>query len=600
MPAGMDDQAARMWLADHLAESNSAQMADIAARLPTVPDLNDKAWHALFSCWFEKDPAAAWASAFAKGEHRDIALEEWAALDPASARAAFDKPTEHDLAVLLGGAFRKEPAAAFSLMDEILARQDLTDAEDFASMIPWDSGLADLASIDPERTAAWVKRFPEGSRTGEMLWGRWKHDGTAAAKWLGEQPNPQANLADLAVFLSRNGDRYLPGLMDFIAASYPASGDRNRDLAKIFEGLAERDPDFASKEAARVIPDQRIRAQVIGDIARALARTDFAKAWSLLDGFTSEGRSPWSALPSVEFAPGVNAGERRSIYRRGTTGTTSPTWVKARLLDDLMETNQTEAVRLMEGLPPADFAVIGKFAFETWLCQESEQAIRWLAVKMGDQGNFEDIRQSLQEFLDSERPLEFFAPLIHSLPAGTVRTALATQEAGRMAESDPAAALAFARDVSTAEEPVSAVYIAWAADDPEAALDCLTGDTTAPAAAWAAVTEQAFAKNPDAAADAIETLPNGPARDAAISSIVKTTLGSDPVQTGAWALSLGDAAMRQAAVESFIDAVASDLRLARDVATMEAMKRHLQEASHLSEAERRHWLDRIDRELTPP
>ena len=263
-------------------------------------------------------------------------------------------------------------------------------------------------------------------------------------------------------------------------------------------------------------------------------------------------------------------------------------WMKA--------TDKEEAIRLMDRIPAQDISTVADDAFGLWAYRDYEEAVRWLAGKLGEQGDFGEVEDMVNDAANMEVQL----PLLRSLPEGTVRNALAAKVAAEMAEADPLAALDFAHEAGTSDEVVARVYDAWSENDPVAALNHLAGDADAPAEAWEEVTEEAFKKDPEIAAQAIETLSNSPARDTAIRSMVKSMVEDDPLQAGAWALALGDPDKRKAAIEEVFGKVSMDLRLARDPATAEELRQQLNDAADLPEAERQHWSDRIDREFTGP
>jgi hypothetical protein len=607
MPAGLEPDAIRFWLADHLIDATPGQMKDIAGRILSVPDINPRTWRGLFSCWFEKDAAPAWAFASVKPDLRPLALEEWAALDPAAARAAIDSASQDDWRALVGGAVRKDVEETFRLLDKALA-----DGIDVKSLYQKGLGLenrhlAELASRDPEAATVWVERLGIASKdiAAALLWGRLRKDPAAAREWLNQQEDRVEILKDLASVAART-DSYVPSVVDFIAEFMPPGNAKIEAFQALLSGLAWRDPEFAAKEAARVIPDPSVRADMIAGIASRIADTDFNKAWSLLESLgPAVQSSPRTSIPGVELQAGSDSGAvgPPSHYLSGFFGPQrdTPANVKDFLLLRLIESDKDEAIRLMEGIPAAQLLEEGNSAILLWMEHSPGEAVRWLAGKLGteDGARSREAWNQIESELRGFNPLER-AALIKTLPPGSVRTALVTQRAVGMVEDDPLAALEYARETDTAEQPVVRTYLVWARSDPSMALKHLSEDPDAPVEAWSAVTGSAIDDFPDEITHALLTLPISAGRDAAIAKILEWPDDVDPVKTGALALALGDAGKRKHAFEMTLSRIGLDQHLARDPATAETLRNQLEEAAHLPEAERKQLLERINLEFTTP
>jgi hypothetical protein len=604
MPAGMDDLETRIWLSEHLLDAGSERLKEIATRLAATPDLEERAWEGLFSRWFEMDPAAAWAFAAGNQDLRPLALEEWAALDPDAARKAFDSPSLDDLAAVVRGALRRDVVRAFQLIDEGLAANPGTESAFLLRFSVEGGHLAEWASLNPEAAAAWAERTQIHFMQGALLWGRWKNDPAAAKAWLSQQERPDRHLSELA-FFAGDSDHYQSALMDFLADALPAGNNRMEIIQQILEGLAYRDPDFAAKEAARVIPDEAMRAEAIGKIASLVAKTDFAKAWSLLETLDPSVQGIQRVqIPAIEIRAGSEADRAPPPFQYGwhltsMRGLESPAEARRELLERLMETDKQEAIRLMEGLPSRSFSHSGSYAFWTWADRDYQEAVRWLAGKLGGEGGDEGIEE-ISDLVDRSASPDEISTLIDSLPPGTVRSALATLRVDELANTDPLAALQLAREASTAGEPVTRAYATWSSSDPVAALEHLAEDSAAPAEAWEVVVEDAFKKAPETTAQTIEALPDGPVRDVAISTVLESMGNSDPLEASAWALALGDTDKRKAAIEEVLGHLTRDLRLVRDPATADELRQQVEDAADLPDAERQRWLERIDFEFSGP
>ena len=191
--------------------------------------------------------------------------------------------------------------------------------------------------------------------------------------------------------------------------------------------------------------------------------------------------------------------------------------------------------------------------------------------------------------------------LIGELPDGTVRSALALQAAVDLAESDPLAALRFARDSSTAPEVIEEVYQTWAGNDARAAVEQLAADSEAPASVWARIAEDALKEAPEEFVREVAELSNDAAHDSAAAKIVEySNRFENPLPAAEWALAIRGEAGRQAAMEEVLQRLGGDLRLAQDSETTESLRDLISTSPHIPEPEKTRWLDRIDLEFTSP
>ncbi|MEK7952606.1 hypothetical protein [Luteolibacter soli] len=601
MPEGMDDLATRIWLADHLTDSNSTQLADIATRLTKVPELDDKAWHGLFSCWFEKDPSAAWAFASTEGAQRNIALEEWAAFDTTAARAALASPSATEWTALVNGALQKDMAKAFLFLEEALAAGATVDVITAGHFQNETNRFAEFASQDPDAAEAWLKRFGLYALRGQLLWGRWMYDPASVQKWLAAQENPAGCLDGLSHFIQGHHEHYRPALMDLIADAYPVGNARNSSIQLILESLAFHDPDFAAKEAARVIPDATMRAESLGRIASVAAFTDFTKAWAILgavDPATEKKGLQRLILPHLEVRPGSETGDPHALSNYSDAIRNfeflSPAGIKSQLLAGLMDTDAAEAIHHLDIIPARNFWHSGRGAFESWAGQDPDTAIPWLARKLG---HADDIVEAVSLLPRDWPDTEALPDLIATLPEGSVRDVLVGRAVEKLVKTDPLAALDYARSASQSAEPVTDIYHNWASADSQAALMHLATDASATPADWEAVCGKAFSDDPGATAEAIAVQAEGSAREAAIRSIVTATADTDPLQAAPWAAALHDPDMRRHSLETVFNALGMDLRLAHDPKTLESLQEIV---ATLPPGEQEHWQERINREFATP
>jgi hypothetical protein len=609
-PEKPEDLDVRIWLAGVLAEADSPELAEIAEKLSTVPELDDKAWHGLFSCWFGKDPAAAWIFADGNDHLRRIALEEWASLDPAAARAALETVALTDWPILIRGAVRKDAATAFKLLEEALAAGVEMDFE--VSPPLHEFGLepihfAELAARDPRSAVAWAERFPRADLLGATLAGWHEANPTDALAWLQSRPDRDDILFNLADNLD-NSVPYRPALADLLVDGLPAGNRRLEALREVLQYLAYVDPDLAAKEAARLLPNPELRAEAIGKIASIVAESDFDKAWAILDQLDpSVQKIRRVDLPPVELVDGKDSRDLNaySSYEWNLTsmrGLVSPAEIRSELLGSLIDVDKDAAIRVMDRLAADDLFQIADQAFHTWLFSEPEEAVRWLALKLGKDCELERAEDFMfpNAYYDWKDPA-VLRDLIQELPKGPVRSVLALQAAEDLAESDPLEALRFARDSSTAPEVVEEVYDTWAENDLRAALEHLAADPEAPPTAWTRIAGDALKESPEEFARKVADLSDDAAHDGAAAKIVEfSNRHDDPLPAADWALAIRGERERQAAMEVVLDRFGGDLRLARDADTAESLRDLISTSAHLPETEKALWLKRVELEFTSP
>ncbi len=440
-PDQPDDLEVRIWLASALVEADSNRLGEIAARLAEIPELDEKAWHGLFSCWFEQDPAAAWAFVGERGTLRRIALEEWAALDPAAARAALESPSAGQWLRLVRGAARTDVVVAFHFLGEALGAGLEIDFDSSVPLYPLGMEplqLAELARTDPLLAVEWAERFKQSSLLGAVLSGWHEHDPAEALAWLEQRPDRDRILFDLADYLDDIDVPYRPALADLLLNSLPPGNDRLEALQQVLESLGRVDPELAAKEAARVFPDPELRAEAIGKIASIVAETDFDKAWRILDQLDPSVQGIRRVdLPAIEVIDGerTRSVTAFSSYEWDLTsmrGLVSPAEVRSDLLQSLLDVDKEAAIRLMEKIPAEDFAGVGEDAFDTWQARDPEAPPSVWARIAGD---------ALQE------APEEFARVVGDLPDGAARDAAARKVVELASRSDdplPAAGWALA------------------------------------------------------------------------------------------------------------------------------------------------------------
>ncbi len=599
-----DDVDFRIWLAGALVDADTARLKEIATSL--VGNGEKKVWAAVFLRWFRVSPHDAWGFALDRpegnsaAEIRLAALEQWAAIDPAAARAAVESPDKQEFDALVRGTKRVDIEAAFQLLGEVMKSQGVFGEESLPYLEGFGITVEDFAALglkNPEMALALVELWKRGEYLGPVLQGWIQSDPAAAREWIESRPDGLDHLDDAFFCMSDNGKSYSPKSMDFYMAMMP-EGNRKYEIAnEAIESLAYVDPAKAVSELNRIFKDPDNRAEAIGKVASIVARENPMMAWDLLEGVDAS-----SGIRRVQV-PRVETGDAEADEDGGAPhsyiwdlvsmrGLVSPAEAKSNLLESLIEVDKDQAIRLMDRIPPGDFIEAGEYAMERWGNREPEQACIWLARKLGDQGDLDDLI-----FLSwiSEMDRETLGKLSTELPSGTVRTTVQTHLAAQLAGENPQAAFEFARGQGAGVEVIDEIYNQWAETNPEQALEHVRANQDASPQAWDAVVENALKKFPEETARAVQSLPSGKTRDAAVSSIVDYAVGhGDPLSAADWAVTVGDGSMRSRAMEAMLARVGMDLRLAGDGDAVAALRKAISKGNGMSADEKGRWLKRIE------
>jgi hypothetical protein len=559
----------RLMIAEALVDADASVIPLIADVFLQNGKLDRRAWSVLFSCWMKVNPREAWGFANRHTETSNsiglpvIALEQWAEIDPQAARKILDAPDIRQYTALIRGMLKSDVSAAFHLMDEALAAGIKPEGlfQNDTNALFEEEQFMKLARIDPAYAVIWTERSKHKNLLGPVFLGWIDRNPQDARKWLDQRNDGPEILVESARYMSRMSGHYRPERMDLFMTWLPPGRTRNEIMRDALLSLAYGDPDLALKEVSRLLPDPVNRTETLGKIAGIVAMTDYAKAWDI-----------------VSLA--------------------GPADIKSQLLAGWIEVDKDHTRKLMEKLPAEDVARVAGDCIGRWVSRDPEDAVRWLARKLENQGDPVVVEQwlgGLDMHGDSLRDL------VNTLPNGTVRTALAIAVADELANSDPTRALRFARESASSNDVADAVYQSWASRDPMSALEQLAADDDASETAWKNVVNETCVKLPHETVGAIETLPPGQTRDAAVLAMVhQSAFGSDPLPVTGWALSIDDADSRHSALELVFTRISLDLRAARNWEMANAMRGLIQQSEDLPETERERWLERINREFTRP
>jgi len=606
-------------LADTVLNAGSEEMTKIAENLFSQERQRALVWKAFFARWFRDDPEAAWAfvkehfMADSKSVLSEIAIEEWALIDPTGTQAALTDPDKLQMKALIRGALVSDIEFAFELLKEatLIEIRPLRNDGRFGfnsddpfqvgrlpDLWSWKEKVMEFARKNPAAALAWVQGHGDADSLGPVIAGWAMEEPDQARAWLSKYPDREQALIEIGNFVGFSR-LYQPEIMDF-ALSVISAGDRKIEVVQQAIGsLADEDPDLALEEAHRLFKDPYIKAEAIGQIASIVAKTDYEKAWEILGELDPSILGIRRvALPKIEIAKDGEVEKQRGLYQYGMDltnmrGLVSPAGIKSEMLYRLLKVDKAKTLKLMSEIPVENFFRVGGYAVESWVHFDRREAVTWLAKKFGDQGNIEEVREWIDDFKDGG---EVEPSFLESLPNGTVRAALAVE----LAES-PQAALHAVREGGGSVEAIDSIYFNWAYDEPEAALKGIAVDQDAPPEAWETVTSRAFEKLPEETAEIVSNFPAGESRDAAARRIAEMCANdSHPVVAARWTLEIGDGTMRDGALESVLEKTSLDLRVMGNDEVAGEFREMISGDSNLNEAQKNRWLERINLEFSAP
>ena len=440
---------------------------------------------------------------------RPVASEESSGLAPLLAASA---PGEES-----GG----RAAATLDFVAE--ARGAMSEVDEWDRLRRLHAAIDRLGPADIEAAVAQVRLLPQGDR--------WQ-----AALVLGERWAHFDPIAALAY------------------AKMPGSGEVGRAIADgAFQKWMAVAPD-AVRAWLATLPTGPDRTSFIQTFARKLARRDPAAALQMLEALPASQRGDW-AYPQVFSAWATDNPQaaataaiqlpravRDSVIKNlaGTWADKDPiaalAWASQldvestrrnavqRIVDTWSGTDPAAAVAwVLQNYPPTGNENTLGHPYANWMASAPNDAIAWALALPAGQTHDGCVWQSIENLVttDPQRAVELFR---NNLPA-KLRDQNAGWLAGRWADSDPAAAAAWAGQLPPGEWRDAAlrqVAFYWAASDP------------AGAARW------------------VDRVPAAQGRDAVVVAYSEQTVEADPEAALVWAATIGDENMRKNSIVNLV------------------------------------------------
>ena len=598
--AGIKNPSERNLLRYTLAVQMGLSDPEAALRLArTSGNYSGSAVSSILGQWAESDPQAAWLSVQAlprreRDQSSHAMLRAWAQQDAEKARvAAMGLPPgqqrNNALGAVFGGWAANAPAAAFAAAGALSSRQE-RDTAQAASLDAWSTS-------DPEAALKAVEALPGRSRRSQFFT-------NILERWA--QNDPQAAAAAAATFPINKDER--SNLYQNIVSSWGQS-DPGGALRWV-RSLPEREGRYAISHllSSMVVEDPSAAAAIWKSLPRSQQRTSMAQltgSWAQndLDGALAFARgleNPQDRKSAIQSCTGSLSFEDPakidSIFSQLPAG---PNRVDAMRQFAMNRSNQGEneaAVAWMRTLPEQDrTAVLGGIR-EDYRDMQSGEAKEWAALLKENPGSARsDFLQKVASAMASDDPAAAVKWAGSLEDAAQQKTALQSA-LYRWAQDKPADAMQAAQGLSDGQarsEAMKNIIQNWSYHDPDALLawaatatgnernDALLTGGIAKAeydpAAGAKILEPflrpqgggqtSIAINDAAARIAygwfsqdmakgtawVAGLPEGSAREVAVSTVVGQWTSLDPAASSEWVRQLPAGGSRDAAAKSLVD-----------------------------------------------
>ncbi|MGC4014014.1 MAG: hypothetical protein QM755_05770 [Luteolibacter sp.] len=555
------------------ADEVSTLVADLAETYATTAGLNaGEDVSEAFGRWAELDPDGALEFALASSQtsFRQMALgsvfKEIASLNPELARAkaaALSDPAMREFAnnsIRYGllqsrpdewvELVRKDPQSyANTALDFLATDWAQEDPAAAASRIAKLSGPSTESAVmsigtiwgskDPTAAMAWAKALPANQRAkavGAVIGGMAARDPDAAFAALGSLPSA-ARKVGLDAAMVTLADRDFDGAMARIK-SLGDPADQQQALTYLVTGQSEftsgtslstnLNPSRLDTILAQ-LPTGPLREKALVNLGLSLSTVPSEEAEKILSGYPEKERDK----------------------------------LRNSLIQSLYHSDPARALDLYRSLPAAQADPAAYVNIANSLAIRDPDAAIKLGLSAGtEQERIQGVTSALSQIAknDPEAALQQF----NALPQGAVRDSALRSVVSGWAQTDPAAALRWAGSLQGDQrtEAISSALPAAAAGDPEAAAAVLApflnGSSADPGMKLfnmpAVIAREWVALDPAAAGAWVATLPEGNARESAVSSMASSWYDTDAEAAGKWVDSLPPGMDRDKAARAIVSA----------------------------------------------
>ena len=253
--------------------------------------------------------------------------------------------------------------------------------------------------------------------------------------------------------------------------------------------------------------------------------------------------SPPRRTAASPWRPGHPREDPPDLHDPASTGLIVRRWARSDL---------NAASAWCQALPESDIKseVMGQVALAA-LAADPKTAVEW-AQSLPAGASQDSVLETLGWETAAGDPEGFTLGLAVTLPDGDARTRLIQHSAAEWAQSDPASAVAWAKQI---EDPglrgqvLEAIVTAWSGSDPRAAAGLIASDIPPGAVqtqAAAEVVQRWAQQDPQAAAGWVGSFPPGALAETATANLIAQWAQSDREAAWRWLADVQDAGMRDA------------------------------------------------------
>lgn len=555
--------------------------------------LSSHAWEGLFKRWMQVAPQAAWA--FVEKHQSDelplriAALKQWALLDPlAAVKAAGESISSEEKWAILAACLEERPLIGLQHCVEwgvTITPSHINNPSAYTGSDLLRELLQKLAEQSPREALDFCQaHYPP--LVGEVCAGWMRKDAAACLRWIGGQPVKAQR--EMLITLTVQPDVSADAVRRFVALREP--GEDCDAFEPGLSSIARRNVPLAQSLIDELFPNPIDRILLREQVVAAFAYTDPRKALDFLMPSLRESwplylgpQLPRKMAPGHDYDEGPNYGEASEYFEEFLS------------LGPQAGVTKEEVLRLLGDIHPQH---------RRWIIDSNGDSIakhlgrpaEWMPQLC--EGIPRDEVSDLVYGLDVSSSREM-AEEMQATPAGAVRDAMAEYALEMMLDEDQPVEMVVERakewggDVNW-----YMIYDAWLEKSPEQVLDHLMGRHDARASEWQKVIYGTYSTRADVLERAVERMPQGELRESAVDSLSGAALSrnNDVVTAIYWATEIRNRDQRKRVMQTLWQNWQSEESSARDPKIIEGVRQNI-ENSPLDAAEKRRWLERLEREV---
>lgn len=566
--------------------------------------LPPRVWEGLFRRWFQVAPDAAWA--FVTDHHsaelplRDVALRQWALLDPlAAVKAAGEGISSVEKLAIVESCVEEWPLIGLNLLVEWKEglRNDAATDDPFTSSKPdcfqlMNSLLQKFAEQSPQEALGFCQRH-EPYLVSYVCMGWMRKDAAACLAWIRELPAEEQK--SMLEEMCRDHDVNAQVIRQLASLCVTEQILKRIEVGLIF--VAKRDVSLAQSLINELLsnPTDRIlaRCTISNDMMKSDPRRGLAFVLPSL-------REP---LP-LKYDTSLRYYDAFSDFpiTAGNESNRSPDFSAiSSVLEHYLQlgpaagVQKSEVLQFFQDIHPQYYDwLIGNHTGE--LNALLGDPTDWLPPYL-EKLSREEI-QNVADGFEYGSPEELQAAMAKVAP-GNFRDVLADEYFSQLLDNEvPVEVVIAEAKAYDGQLDWSSLYPAWLKRSPDEALSHLMANERATENDWAETIHLRYATHADHLESAVEKLPRGALRDAAVQNLSKAAMQNkkDAVTAVYWATEIENAAERYRQMSRTWQQWESDLGLREHPQVIEGIRQNL-ENSALDAREKAAWLERLESEV---